>query len=111
MVATLTPTVIVLDPIQSEQNGPESPRPVLREGDNKREEAMKDDGTATVTEEIVQQLAQLAQLELSPERRAAITPQLNELLTEANRVNRFMDSRREVGPGVRFHHPQLEDDE
>jgi Asp-tRNA(Asn)/Glu-tRNA(Gln) amidotransferase C subunit len=61
----------------------------------------------TVTEEMVEQLARLAQLPLDEERRRTITSQLDGLLSEANRVNRYMDTRREVGPAVRFDHPEL----
>jgi Asp-tRNA(Asn)/Glu-tRNA(Gln) amidotransferase C subunit len=60
----------------------------------------------TVTEEMVEQLAKLAELPLDEERRRIITPQLDGLLSEANRVNRFMDTRRDVGPAVRFDHPE-----
>lgn len=65
----------------------------------------------TVTEEMVEQLAKLAELELDAERRTLATNQLDAFLSEANAVNRFMDGRREVGPGVRFSHPELEQDE
>ena len=57
---------------------------------------------------MVRELAALAELELDPSRVPLIADQLEGLLSEANRVNRFMDSRREVGPGVRFQHPELE---
>lgn len=60
---------------------------------------------------MVEQLAKLAELELDAERRAAIADQLDPLLRDANAVNRFMDARREVGPGVRFHHPDTPADE
>jgi Asp-tRNA(Asn)/Glu-tRNA(Gln) amidotransferase C subunit len=62
----------------------------------------------TVDEAMVEQLARLAQLDLAPERRARVADQLDGLLSEANRVNRFMDGRREVGPAVRFEHPELD---
>lgn len=65
----------------------------------------------TVNEEMVEQLAKLAELELDAQRRALIAPQLDGLLTAANEVNRFMDKRRNVGPSVRFHHPELPDDD
>jgi len=64
-----------------------------------------------VTEEMVEQLALLAELPLEPERRAVVAEQLNGLLEEANRVNRFMDSRREVGLAVRLQHPGLAEEE
>lgn len=63
-----------------------------------------------VTPEMVAQLALLAELPLPPQRRAAVAEQLNGLLVEANRVNRFMDGRRDVQPGVRFRHSELERD-
>ena len=65
----------------------------------------------TVDEAMVEQLARLAELPLDAERRAAIADQLDGLLREANAVNRFMDARREVGPGVRYHHPDVRDEE
>jgi len=64
----------------------------------------------TVTEAMVGELARLAQLPLDEQRRGVITPQLDDLLADANRVNRFMDGRREIGPGVRFHQPELSDE-
>lgn len=64
----------------------------------------------TVTEEMVEQLARLAELELDDARRAAVTGTLDGLLRDANAVNRFMAGRRDVGPAVRFDHPPLEDD-
>lgn len=70
-----------------------------------------EDSGRTVTEAMVEQLARLAELELDPERRAAVADQLDGLLADANRVNRFMAARREVGPGVRFDHPGLQDDD
>jgi Asp-tRNA(Asn)/Glu-tRNA(Gln) amidotransferase C subunit len=69
------------------------------------------DAGRTVDEAMVEQLARLAQLQLDAERRRAIADQLDRLLSDANAVNRFMDSRREVGPGVRFHHADVRDDE
>jgi Asp-tRNA(Asn)/Glu-tRNA(Gln) amidotransferase C subunit len=65
----------------------------------------------TVDEAMVEQLARLAELELDAERRAVAAETLNGLLSEANAVNRFMDARREVGPGVRYHHPDIPADE
>jgi Asp-tRNA(Asn)/Glu-tRNA(Gln) amidotransferase C subunit len=65
----------------------------------------------TVTEEMVEQLARLAGLELDTARRGPLAEQLDGLLTEANRVNRFMDGRREIGPAVRFDHPELRHDD
>jgi len=64
----------------------------------------------TVTEEMVEQLARLAELELDADRRAAVAEALDGLLGDAAEVNRFMAGRREVGPAVRFDHPTLEDD-
>jgi Asp-tRNA(Asn)/Glu-tRNA(Gln) amidotransferase C subunit len=65
----------------------------------------------TVDEAMVEQLARLAELELDAERRPAIADQLDGLLRDANAVNRFMDARREVGPGVRYHHPDIPADD
>lgn len=65
----------------------------------------------TVDDAMVEQLARLAQLELDAERRRVVADQLDGLLREANAVNRFMDARREVGPGVRYHHPDIHADE
>lgn len=65
----------------------------------------------TVTEEMVEQLARLAELELDADRRSLIADQLDGLLADANRVNRFMEGRREVGPAVRFDHPELRRDD
>jgi Asp-tRNA(Asn)/Glu-tRNA(Gln) amidotransferase C subunit len=64
-----------------------------------------------VTEEMVEQLAKLAELEVEPDRRALVAAQLDALLTAANGVNRFMDGRREAGPAVRFDHPELRRDD
>ncbi len=72
---------------------------------------MAEDAGRTVDEAMVEQLARLAQLDIPAERRAQIADQLDGLLSEANKVNRFMDSRREVGPGVRFDHPELKQDD
>lgn len=68
-------------------------------------------GRRTVDEAMVEQLARLAELDIPPERRPQIADQLDGLLTEANKVNRFMDGRREVGPGVLFDHPELKRDD
>lgn len=65
----------------------------------------------TVDEAMVEQLARLAELELDAERRPVVAETLDGLLREANAVNRFMDARREVGPGVRYHHPDIRADE
>ena len=65
----------------------------------------------TVDEAMVEQLARLAELEIDPERRAVVAETLDGLLGEANAVNRFMDARRDVGPGVRYHHPDVHADE
>lgn len=72
---------------------------------------MAEEGERTVTEEMVEQLARLAELELDADRRSLIAAQLDGLLADANRVNRFMDERRDVGPGVRFDHPELQRDD
>lgn len=72
---------------------------------------MADEVGRTVDEAMVEQLARLAELELDDERRPAIAEQLDGLLREANEVNRFMAGRREVGPGVRFHHPEVRRDD
>lgn len=69
------------------------------------------DAERTVDEAMVEQLARLAELELDGERRPVVAEQLDALLREANAVNRFMDARREVGPGVRYHHPDIHADE
>lgn len=72
---------------------------------------MAENGERTVTDEMVEHLARLAELELDAERRSRVADQLDGLLTDANEVNRFMAGRREIAPGVRFHHPDLVDDE
>ena len=72
---------------------------------------MAEERRRTVTPEMVGQLARLAELELDAERRALIADQLDGLLSEANLVNRFMAERRDVGPGVRFDHPELRQDD
>jgi Asp-tRNA(Asn)/Glu-tRNA(Gln) amidotransferase C subunit len=61
----------------------------------------------TVDEAMVEQLARLAELRLDAERLPVVVETLDGLLREANAVNRFMDGRRELGPGVRFHHPDV----
>jgi hypothetical protein len=61
----------------------------------------------TVDEAMVEQLARLAELELNAERLPVVAETLDGLLGEANAVNRFMDARRDVGPGVRYHHPDV----
>jgi Asp-tRNA(Asn)/Glu-tRNA(Gln) amidotransferase C subunit len=70
---------------------------------------MSDD--RTVDEAMVEQLARLAELELDAARRAAAVETLDGLLREANAVNRFMDARRTVGPGVRYYHPNTRADD
>lgn len=65
----------------------------------------------TVTEAMVAELAELAELELDAERRALVAETLDGLLVEASRVNRFMAARREIGPAVRFDHPGFGEDE
>jgi len=67
-----------------------------------------DDNLVLVTAEMVHQLARLAELPLSGDRVGAVAAQLNGLLPEANRVNRYMDEQRHVQPALRFHHPALE---
>jgi hypothetical protein len=61
----------------------------------------------TVDEAMVEQLARLAALDLDAERLPVVAETLDGLLREANAVNRFMDARRDVGPGVRYHHPDV----
>lgn len=70
---------------------------------------MRDD--RTVDEAMVEQLARLAGLALDAERLPVVTETLDGLLREANAVNRFMDARRDVGPGVRYHHPDVHPDD
>jgi hypothetical protein len=65
----------------------------------------------TVDEAMVEQLARLAGLPLDAERLPVVTETLDGLLREANAVNRFMDARRDVGPGVRYHHPAVHPDD
>lgn len=65
--------------------------------------------TPLVTPEMVEQLALLAALPLPADRREAVAEQLNGLLIEANLVNRFMDERRDVQPGLRLHHVELDE--
>jgi hypothetical protein len=65
----------------------------------------------TVDEPMVEQLARLAELELDPERLPIVADTLDGLLREANAVNRFMDARRDVAPGVRYHHPDVHPDD
>jgi hypothetical protein len=62
-----------------------------------------------ITAETVRELARVAELPLADDRIPALAEQLNGLLVEANLVNRFMDARREVQPGVRYHHPEVEE--
>ena len=72
---------------------------------------MPEDANRTVDGAMVDQLARLAELEIPADRREQVTDLLNGLLSDANKVNRFMDGRREVGPGVRFDHPELSQDD
>jgi Asp-tRNA(Asn)/Glu-tRNA(Gln) amidotransferase C subunit len=65
----------------------------------------------TVTPEMVEQLAKLAEIELDDERRGKIAAELDGLLSDANEVNRFMDARRDVAPAIVFHHRELHEDE
>ena len=65
----------------------------------------------TVDEAMVEQLARLAGLRLDAERLPIVAETLDGLLREANAVNRFMDARRDVGPGVRYHHPDVRPDD
>jgi Asp-tRNA(Asn)/Glu-tRNA(Gln) amidotransferase C subunit len=67
------------------------------------------DNRVLVTAETVRSLARVAGLPLPAERVEAVAEQLDGLLVEADLVNRFMDSRRDVQPGVRFHHPEVEE--
>lgn len=67
------------------------------------------DNRVLVTAETVRSLARVAGLPLAAERVEAVAEQLDGLLVEADLVNRFMDSRRDVQPGVRFHHPEVEE--
>ena len=64
----------------------------------------------TVDEAMVEQLARLAELELEAERLPIVAETLDGLLREANAVNRFMEARRDVAPGVRYHHPDVHPD-
>ena len=66
-------------------------------------------GEALIGPATVRELARVAELPLADERVDAVAEQLNGLLVEANLVNRFMDARREVQPGVRYHHPEIEE--
>jgi Asp-tRNA(Asn)/Glu-tRNA(Gln) amidotransferase C subunit len=66
---------------------------------------------STVDARMLEQLARLAGIEIGPERREAIAAQLDGLLTEADKVNRFMEPRRDAGIAVRFHHPAPDEDE
>jgi hypothetical protein len=62
-----------------------------------------------ITPEIVRALARVADLPLADDRVDAVAEQLDGLLTEANAVNRFMEPRRDVQPGIRYHHPEVEE--
>jgi hypothetical protein len=66
-------------------------------------------GPPIVTSTMVEQLALMAELPLPEHRRPAVAEQLNGLLADANLVNRLMEERRHVQPGVRFHHVELEE--
>jgi Asp-tRNA(Asn)/Glu-tRNA(Gln) amidotransferase C subunit len=65
------------------------------------------DGPHLVTDEMVQELARLAELELDADRRAVVAEAFEGLIRDAQEVNRFMAERREVGPAVRFDRPEL----
>lgn len=65
----------------------------------------------TVDQTMVEQLARLAELPLDAERLPIVAETLDGLLRDANAVNRFMDARRDVGPGVRYHHPDVHADD
>jgi Asp-tRNA(Asn)/Glu-tRNA(Gln) amidotransferase C subunit len=64
---------------------------------------------ALITAETVRALARVAELPLAEDRVEDVAAQLDGLLVEANVVNRFMDARRDVQPGVRYHHPEVEE--
>jgi hypothetical protein len=55
-------------------------------------------------------MAKVAGLTLNAEERADLTPRLKALLGDADKVNAFMASRRDVGPAVRFKHRELPED-
>jgi hypothetical protein len=55
-------------------------------------------------------MAKVAGLTLNAEERADLTARLKALLGEADKVNAFMASRRDVGPAVRFKHRELPED-
>ena len=55
-------------------------------------------------------MAKVAGLTLNAEELADLTVRLKALLAEADRVNAFMASRRDVGPAVRFKHRELPED-
>jgi hypothetical protein len=55
-------------------------------------------------------MAKVAGLTLNAEERADLTPRLKALLDDADKVNAFMASRRDVGPAVRFKHRELPED-
>ena len=55
-------------------------------------------------------MAKVAGLTLNAEELADLTARLKALLAEADRVNAFMASRRDVGPAVRFKHRELPED-
>jgi hypothetical protein len=68
------------------------------------------DGNATlVNAGVVRALARVADLPLAEDRLDGVAAQLDGLLREANAVNRFMAKRRDVGPGIRYHHPEAEE--
>ena len=68
---------------------------------------MTEDAGQSVTEQGVRELARVAGLGIDEERVVLLAPQLNDLLRDANLVNRFMAERREVGPAVRFVHEEV----
>jgi hypothetical protein len=61
-----------------------------------------------VTEQTIEHLERLADLPLTPERRAAIAPQLRALVEAANELSRKMSAPhlRALTPSVSFVHPQ-----
>lgn len=68
---------------------------------------MTEDTGQPVTEQGVRELARVAGLDIDEKRVVLLVEQLNDLLRDANLVNRFMAGRREVGPAVRFAHEEL----
>lgn len=60
-----------------------------------------------VTERTIQEVAALAELPLDDDRAASILPLVRSLHEGANRLNRFMERRREVGPLVQVPLPSV----